>query len=71
MVSYVENEKGISDMRRSALPRRERSECMEAMLSTKLCRHNLAFPMLDFGKTEAGRAAHPAPAITGERTHAF
>ena len=27
---------------------------MEAMLTTKLRTHNLAFPMLDFGKTEAG-----------------
>lgn len=32
---------------------------MEAMLTTKLRTHNLAFPMLDFGKTEAGGAMPP------------
>lgn len=41
---------------------------MEAMLTAKLSTHNLAFPMLDFGKTEAGGAMPPDANRTQSRT---
>ncbi|GAB7521344.1 hypothetical protein PBS_03270 [Paraburkholderia sp. 2C] len=41
---------------------------MEAMLTAKLSTHNLAFPMLDFGKTEAGGAMPPDVKPDANRT---